>query len=247
MSFLVPNILDVLDILVVAYIIYRIILLVHGSQTYQIVWGLILVVIIYFVAELLNLTLLGSIVRIIRDIWAIALVVLFQPEIRSALIKFGQKPFIRSLFPQKSEYRFTELLNTIRSMSYSKIGGIFVLVEKVGLDDYVVTGEVIDSKISEKLILTIFNKRTVLHDGAMVIKDNRIVAAKVILPLTNQTKYVQKYGTRHQAAIGISEQTDAFVIVVSEETGKISTAKNGTMKSNVSIDILTQTLMDEFE
>ncbi len=247
MSFLVPNILDVLDILVVAYIIYRIILLVHGSQTYQIVWGLILVVIIYFVAELLNLKLLGSIVRIIRDIWAIALVVLFQPEIRSALIKFGQKPFIRSLFPQKSEYRFTELLNAIRAMSYSRIGGIFVLVEKVGLDDYVVTGEVIDAKISEKLILTIFNKRTALHDGAMVIKDNRIVAAKVILPLTNQTKYVQRYGTRHQAAIGISEQTDAFIIVVSEETGKISTAKNGTMKSNVSIDILTQTLMDEFE
>ena len=98
MSFLVPNLLDVLDILVVAYIIYRIILLVHGSKTYQIVWGLILVVIIYFVAELLNLTLLGSVVRIIRDIWAISLVVLFQPEIRSALIKFGQKPFIRSLF-----------------------------------------------------------------------------------------------------------------------------------------------------
>ena len=247
MSFLVPNILDVLDILVVAYIIYRIILLVHGSKTYQIVWGLILVVIIYFVAELLNLTLLGSVVRIIRDIWAISLVVLFQPEIRSALIKFGQKPFIRSLFPQKSEYRFTELLNAIRAMSYSRIGGIFVLVEKVGLDDYIVTGEIINAEISEKLILTIFNTKTVLHDGAMVIKDNKIVAAKVILPLTNQTKYVQKYGTRHQAAIGISEQTDAFVIVISEESGKISTAKNGTMKSNVSIDILTQTLMDEFE
>ena len=247
MSFLVPNILDVLDILVVAYIIYRIILLVHGSKTYQIVWGLILVVIIYFVAELLNLTLLGSVVRIIRDIWAISLVVLFQPEIRSALIKFGQKPFIRSLFPQKSEYRFTELLNAIRAMSYSRIGGIFILVEKVGLDDYIVTGEIINAEISEKLILTIFNTKTVLHDGAMVIKDNKIVAAKVILPLTNQTKYVQKYGTRHQAAIGISEQTDAFVIVISEESGKISTAKNGTMKSNVSIDILTQTLMDEFE
>jgi len=247
MNFLVPNIIDVLDILVVAYIFYRIILLVHGSKTYQIVWGLILVVIIYFVAELLNLTLLGSIVRIIRDIWAIALVVLFQPEIRSALIKFGQKPFIKSLFPQKSEYRFTELLNAIRAMSYSKIGGIFVLVEKVGLDDYIVTGEIINAEISEKLILTIFNNKTVLHDGAMVIRDNKIVAAKVILPLTNQTKYVRKFGTRHQAAIGISEQTDAFVIVVSEESGKISTAKNGTMKSNVSIDILTQTLMDEFE
>ena len=122
-----------------------------------------------------------------------------------------------------------------------------MLVEKVGLDDYIVTGEIINAEISEKLILTIFNTRTVLHDGAMVIKDNKIVAAKVILPLTNQTKYVQKYGTRHQAAIGISEQTDAFVIVVSEETGKISTAKNGSIKSNVSIDILTQTLMDEFE
>ena len=247
MSFLVPKILDFFDILIVSYIFYRIILLVRGTKTYQVVWGLIILVILYFIAQLFNLTLLGSVINILKDFWVIAIVVLFQPEIRTALIKFGQKPFFRSLFPPKHRFQFSELLNAIRNMAYNKIGGIFAIVNKVGMDEYLATGETINAEISEKLILTIFNKKTILHDGAIVIKNNRIVAVKVILPLTTRDKYAKKYGTRHQAGIGISEQTDAFVIIVSEDTGKISTVKNGVIHEDVSIDILSQTLIDELE
>lgn len=247
MSFLIPKVLDIFDIIIVGYIFYRVILLVRGTKTYQVLWGLILIFIFYSIAQLLNLTLLGSVINIIKDFWVIGIIVLFQPEIRTTLIKFGQKPFFRSLFPPKELYKFTELLNAIRTMSYNKIGGIFVIVNKVGIDDYIATGEIINAEISEKLILTIFNKKTILHDGAIVIKSNRIVAAKVILPLTTQSKYIKKYGTRHQAGIGISEQTDALVIIVSENTGKISTVKNGVINEKVSIDILSQTLMDELE
>ncbi|MBC8312817.1 MAG: TIGR00159 family protein [Candidatus Cloacimonetes bacterium] len=247
MNFLLPNILDILDIIVVAYIFYRIILLVRGTKTYQVLWGLLILLIFYFVAIIFNLKLLGSIINILKDFWIIALVVLFQPEIRTALIKFGQKPIFRSLFPQKQQIKFTKLLNAIRNMSYHKIGGIFVIVNKVGVDDYLPTGEVINSELSEKLILAIFNKKSILHDGAIIIKNNRIIAAKVVLPLTTQEKYAKKLGTRHQAGIGISEQTDAFVIIISEYSGKISTVKNGIISEDVPIDILSQTLIDELE
>jgi diadenylate cyclase len=247
MTFLAPKILDIIDILIVGYIFYRVILLVHGTKTYQVVWGLIILFILYSIAQLLNLTLLGSVINVLKDFWVIAIVVLFQPEIRTGLIKFGQKPFFRSLFPPKQSFKFTELLNAIRNMSYNRIGGIFVIVNKVGMDEYFATGEIINAEISEKLILTIFNKKTILHDGAIVIKNNRIVAVKVILPLTTQDKYARKYGTRHQAGIGISEQTDAFVIIVSEDTGKISTVKSGVINEDVSIDILSQALIDELE
>ncbi|MGC9336867.1 MAG: diadenylate cyclase CdaA [Candidatus Cloacimonadia bacterium] len=247
MSFLIPSILDIIDILLVAYIFYRLFLLVRGTKVYPIIWLLILIIILYFIAQLLNLTLLGSIVNILADFWFIAFIVLFQPEIRTAVIKIRQRPFFRSLFPQKQSVRYSELLNAIRIMTANKIGGLFVVEKEASLAEYIATGEVINAEISEKLILTIFNPKTALHDGAIVIKDNRIVAARVILPLTSQEKYVQKYSTRHQAGIGISEQTDAFVIIVSEETGKISTAKNGMINEDISIDILTQRLRDEIE
>ena len=247
MSFLIPKLIDILDILIVAYIFYRVILLVRGTKTYQTALGLVLLLILYFIAKIFNLTLLGSIINILKDFWIIALIVLFQPEIRTALIKFGQKPFFRSLFPQKQQFKFTELLNAIRNMSYNKIGGIFVIVNKVGIDEYLPTGEIINSEISEKLILTIFNKKSILHDGAIVIKNNRIIAARVILPLTTQEKYAKKLGTRHQAGIGISDLTDAFVIIVSEYSGKISTVKNGIINEDVLIDILAQALIDELE
>ncbi|MBC8525773.1 MAG: TIGR00159 family protein [Candidatus Cloacimonetes bacterium] len=247
MNFLLPNILDIIDILLVSYIFYRIILFIKGSKSYQILWSLIILLILYFIAELLNLSLLGSMVNIVRDVWVIVIVILFLPEIRTGLIKFVQKPFFQSLFLHKQKFHIIELLNAIRTMAYNNIGGIFVIVKKVGIDDYLPSGEIINADISEKLILTIFNKKTILHDGAIIIKDNRIVAAKVILPLTTQEKYTKRYGTRHQAGIGISEQSDAFVIIISEDTGKISIAKNGVINKNVSIDILSQTLIDELE
>ncbi len=188
MTFLTPNILDIIDILIVTYIFYRLIILFKGSKTYHILWALLILIVLYFVSELLNLTLLGSIVKIFRDFWLLIIIILFQQEIRAALVKFGQKSFIQNLFPPQKTFEFTELLNAIRTMSYNRIGGIFVIVRKVGIDDYIMTGEKIDADISEKLILTIFNERTILHDGAVVIQNNRIVAAKVILPFNYPKK-----------------------------------------------------------
>jgi diadenylate cyclase len=247
MSFLIPSILDIIDILLVAYIFYRLFLLVRGTKVYPIIWLLIFIIILYFIAQLLDLSLLGSIVNILANFWFIAFIVLFQPEIRSAVIKIRQRPLFRSFFPKKQPVRYSELLSAIKTMSENKIGGLFVIEREASLTEYIATGEVIDAEISGKLILTIFNPKTALHDGAIVIRGNRIVAAKVILPLTSQEKYVQRYGTRHQAGIGISEQTDAFVIIVSEETGRISTAKNGMINEDVTIDILLQRLRDEIE
>jgi diadenylate cyclase len=247
MSFLIPSILDIIDILLVAYIFYRLFLLVRGTKVYPIIWLLIFIIILYFIAQLLDLSLLGSIVNILANFWFIAFIVLFQPEIRSAVIKIRQRPLFRSFFPKKQPVRYSELLSAIKTMSENKIGGLFVIEREASLTEYIATGEVIDAEISGKLILTIFNPKTALHDGAIVIRGNRIVAAKVILPLTSQEKYVQRYGTRHQAGIGISEQTDAFVIIVSEETGRISTAKNGMINEDVTIDILSQRLRDEIE
>lgn len=220
-------------------------MLFKGSKTYHIIWSLVVLLIFYFLAEFLNLSLLGSIVKIFKDSWFLIIIILFQQEIRASLVKVGQNAFFQGIFPPQKTFEFTELLNAIRTMSHNRIGGIFVIVLKVGIDDYIMTGEKIDASISEKLILTIFNERTILHDGSIVIQDNRIVAAKVILPLTTQKKYVHEFGTRHQAGIGISEQTDAFVILVSEETGKISTVKNGLIHEDISIDILSQKLHDE--
>ncbi|MBS3740594.1 MAG: diadenylate cyclase CdaA [Candidatus Cloacimonetes bacterium] len=247
MHFLLPNILDLIDILIVTYIFYKVIVLIRDSKTYYLVWALIIMVLFYFVAELANLTLLGSIIKVVRDFWFLIIIILFQQEIRSALVKLGQKSFFQTIFPPKKSFQYTELLNAIRTMSENRIGGLFVIVKEVGIDDYIMTGEIIDADISEKLILTIFNERTVLHDGAIVIQDNRIRAAKVILPLTTQKKYIKKYGTRHQAGIGISEQTDAFVIIVSEETGKISYVKDSIIHDDVTIDILSQKLHHEEE
>lgn len=247
MQFLLPNILDIIDILIVSFVFYKIIVLIKGSKTYYLVWALVILVLIYFIAELANLTLFGSIIKVLRDFWFLIVVILFQQEIRTALVQLGQKSFLKTIFPPTKGFEYTELLNAIRNMSENRVGALFVLVNDVGIDDYIMTGEIIDSDISEKLILTIFNDRTVLHDGAIVIQNNRLRAAKVILPLTTQDKYIKKYGTRHQAGIGISEQTDAFIIIVSEETGKISYVKNGDIHDGVTIDIISQKLHHEEE
>jgi diadenylate cyclase len=138
----------------------------------------------------------------------------------------------------------TPLLNAISILSFRKIGALIVLENNRKLDHYVETGEIIDARISTKLILTIFNNKTILHDGAAIIRGERIWAVKVVLPLSENLEYTQKFGTRHLAAIGISEETDAFVIVVSEETGRISVAKNGEIFTALSLDELSQRIKD---
>ncbi len=216
-----------------------------GTRTYHIVWGLILLIILYYLSELTNLTLLGSVIGTVKAFWVVSFIILFQPELRNALAKFGQNRYLGLLFSEKKELELSELIKAIREMSAQHIGAIIIIEKNVQLD--LSSGEIINADISAKLLQTIFNNKTILHDGAIVIRNDKIIAVKVTLPLTRQISYIQKYGTRHQAAIGITEETDAFAIVVSEETGDVSYAQNGYLVENVTIDVLKKKIEDEIK
>lgn len=245
MNFLIPRITDLIDILLVAFLLYRVIILTKRTGGYQILIGLFLLLILFFVASILDLSMITSFLRVLKDYWVIVLVIIFHPEIRSFILKLAGDRDILNMFKTTSRYSYTPLLNAVSIMSYRNIGALIVIERQRKLTDLIDSGEIIDAQISLKLLLTIFNQKTILHDGAVVIRQNKIYAAKVVLPLSENVDYTRKLGTRHLAAVGVTEKTDAFVIVVSEETGRISVAKDGELISNLSIDELAQRLKDE--
>ena len=245
MNILIPKITDIIDILIVAFILYRLILVLKKAGGFQILIGLAAALIIYFTASMLNLNMVFSVLKIFKDYWVIVFIILFQQEIRNLFARLAQSHNLKSLFSDAKKSVFSPLLNAVSIMSFRKIGALIVIENSRKLNEFIESGEIIDAQISVKLLLTIFNNKTILHDGAVVIRNNRILAVKVVLPLSENVEYTQKLGTRHLAAIGITEGTDAFVIVVSEETGKISVVKNGELFSDLSIDELSQRIKDE--
>jgi diadenylate cyclase len=244
MSFLVPNLADIIDILMVAFILYNVIVLFRRTGGYQILLGLGVVLLMYFLASLMKLEMMTTFLRILKDYWVIVFIVIFHPEIRNVFRKAMSSKDVFSFFRGKKKTVNTPLLNAVSILSFRKIGALIVIENNRKLDHFVESGEIIDAKISTKLILTIFNNKTILHDGAAIIRGERIWAVKVVLPLSENLEYTQKFGTRHLAAIGISEQTDVFFIVVSEETGRISVVKNGDIFTSLSLDELSQRIKD---
>ncbi len=245
MNIFIPRFTDVIDILIVAFILYRIIILLKKTGGYQILIGLVVVVLIYFTAMIFNLSMMSSLLSSLKQYWIIVFIILFQQEIRNLFSRLTQSHDLRSLFGDTKKSAYTPLLNAVSIMSFRKIGALIVIENRRKLSDLIKTGELIDAQISLKLILTIFNNKTILHDGAVIIRNNRIYAVKVVLPLSENVEYAQKFGTRHLAAVGITEGTDAFSIIVSEETGKISVAKNGEIFTDLTIDELSQRIKDE--
>ncbi|MBN1948764.1 MAG: diadenylate cyclase CdaA [Candidatus Cloacimonetes bacterium] len=245
MSFLLPSVADIIDIILVAFLLYSLIILSKRTGSYQILLGLGLVLILYFTASILNLRMMTSFLRVLKDYWVIVFVILFQPEIRSLFSRIVRDHDLRLLFKDTQKSVYTPLLNAVSIMSYRKIGALILIENQRKLNEFIESGEVIDAQISLKLLLTIFNQKTILHDGAVVIRDDRILAAKVVLPLSDNIEYTRKFGTRHLAAVGISEKTDCFAIVVSEESGRISVAKNGVIITDITIDELAQRIKDE--
>ncbi|MBN2461136.1 MAG: diadenylate cyclase CdaA [Candidatus Cloacimonetes bacterium] len=245
MDFLIPNVTDVIDILLVAFLIYRVIQLSRRTGGYQILIGIGILFILYFITSILDLRMMTSFLKVLKDYWIIVFVILFQPEIRSLFIKIVKTHDLRSLFKDTKTSVYSPLLNAVSIMSFRKIGALIVIENQRKLSEYVENGEIIDSRISLKLILTLFNNKTILHDGAVIIRKDRILAAKVVLPLSESIEYTKKLGTRHLAALGITEVSDAFAIVVSEETGRISAARNGQIYTGISIDELAQRIKDE--
>src|SRR5713101_3176790 len=224
---------NVLDVLIVAVFVYYVLLLIRGTRAVQLLIGVMVLVLIYFVATSLHLTLTTLLLQALFAVALVALVVVFQPELRRALGTIGQLgPLNRLLAPgseEELEGIVDELVRAALLISEAKHGALIVLERATGLQDYSETGVPVNGKLTAELLASIFMTRSPLHDGAVIVRGGQIVAAACLLPLEDTQERSHRYGMRHRAALSISSQTDAVVVVVSEETQGISVASNGRM------------------
>lgn len=224
------TILDVVDIAVVAFIFYRLFLLVSGTRAAQMFFGLAVLIVVSAVAQWLQLNGINWIISSLKTVWVIAFVILFQPELRQALVQIGHSRLFRRFVPTEQYSTVGEIVKAAEYMSEEKIGALIVLERSMGLRNYIETGMPLDAKVSAELLVTIFTPPSPLHDGAVIILGDRVVAAGCILPLSHDPSLTQTAGTRHRAALGLAEETDAVVVVVSEETRDISVARKGKLE-----------------
>ncbi|WP_125580866.1 MULTISPECIES: diadenylate cyclase CdaA [Lacticaseibacillus] len=220
---------NLIDILVVWYVIYRLIMLVRGTKAVQLLKGIFVIVVIKVVSLYLQLHTVGYLVDLVIT-WSVpALVIIFQPEIRRGLEHLGRGsvlPWARNDAHQAEERLVKELDKAIQYMSKRRIGALITIQQNTGLEDYIETGIPIDADVSGELLINIFIPNTPLHDGAVIIRDNRIAVAAAYLPLSESSLIPKELGTRHRAAVGISEVTDALTLVISEETGGVTITLN---------------------
>jgi diadenylate cyclase len=229
-----PGWRDVLEVVVVAYALYRALLLFHGTRTLQIVTGLLILLLVYAASWLLKLEMINYLLGFVFQYGAIALLVVFAPELRSALAHLGQARF-RGLFQAMERGEVAEeITEAVERLSRSGIGAIVAIEREVPLDRFAESGSRMEAKVSADLLTTIFTPYSPLHDGAVLVRGDTIVAAGSILPLSQRPLLDRSLGTRHRAALGLSDETDALVIVVSEERGTISIAERGRLFRDLS-------------
>ena len=239
------GILDIIDIVVVAYFLYRLYLMLKNTRAATLVKGLLVLVAFMIVCRTLNLHVISWLLEKSMTVIMVALPVVFQPELHRALEQIGRGKLFRKgseLDEQELDAMLEDVAAATKVMSKAKVGALMVFERATGLVERIETGVPIDGLVSSGLIQNIFVKDTPLHDGAVVIRGNRIVAACCLLPLTENRNLSQELGTRHRAAIGISEQSDAMVLVVSEETGAISIARNGELVRYLTVDDVKEIL-----
>jgi diadenylate cyclase len=232
-QFLRPGWTDLVEILLVAFLLYRLLLVIQRTRAMQILLGLLLLGFTYGVARLLDLILVRTLLETVFQYGAIAALVVFQPELRSALARLGQSRMIRAFQRLEGSRVTDELVEAAERLSRNKTGAIIALEQEVGLDEYAQTGSNVDARVSSEMLTTIFTPYSPLHDGAVLISGDVIKTAGAILPLTQSPVPDRSLGTRHRAALGLSEETDAVVIVVSEETAQISVAMGGRLERDV--------------
>ena len=228
-----PGWLDILEILIVAVLLYRILLLIQRTRAMQILLGGLLIAGLYAIARLLGLDLIRSIMDAVFQYGAIAALVVFQPELRSTLARLGQTRMLQ-LFSRLEESQVVEeIAGAVERLSSMKIGALIAVEGEVGLDEYAQSGSRLQARVSREILGAIFTPNSPLHDGAVIIAGDTIKAAGAILPLNRAPVPDRSLGTRHRAAIGLSEETDAVVVVVSEETGRVSVATAGALRKGV--------------
>ena len=244
---------DILEIFIIAVVFYNIVKWIKTTRAWVIVKGILVLLVFWLIASLLNMHAILWIFYKTIGVGITAVIILFQPELRKALEQLGQKSLSSSLGlfsdTKEKEVLFSdkmleELVRGTFILARAKTGALIVIEQDVSLVEYEKTGIAIDGLISSQLLINIFEHNTPLHDGAVLIRGERVVAATCYLPLSANMRLSKDLGTRHRAAVGISEETDSFTIVVSEETGKVSIAKNGSLISNVDADYLRTKLQE---
>ncbi|KHD35726.1 membrane protein [Clostridium acetobutylicum] len=241
------NMWSIVDILVVTYIFYKTYSIIKETRAMQLLKGVLLIILLIPLSDIFHLTMLNWILQRTITIGVLSMVIIFQPEIRRALEKIGRSAFVEGHILQDKdtvEKILSEVVTSVKNLAESKTGALIIVEQSTGLEDIIGTGTRVDAKVSAALLENIFVVNTPLHDGATIIRNDRIAAAGCFLPLTANNDINKKLGTRHRAGIGISENSDALVIIVSEETGNISLAINGRLTRNYTPQKLKDILMN---
>ena len=236
-GFLNLTIVDIIDIAIVAVLIFWLYRALRETVAVQILVGLVIIIALSFITEAINLKALNWILRTISDIWLLAFIILFQPELRRLLLMITRNPFFRLFVRSKYSETIGEVVETVIELSEKHIGALIVSTRTQNVEMTVDTGIPMNAVVSQELLVSIFNPKSPLHDGAVIIDNQMALAARCILPLSSATKFNGKnLGTRHRAGLGLSEQVDSLVIIVSEETGSISIAEEGELTLNIPKD-----------
>ena len=226
---------DLVDLLVVGLVVYNLLLLIRGTGGMRIVLGILVLLGTAWIAAALRLRTLEASLTYLLPVLPVVIVVLFQNQIRSALGRVGRNPLLRLMSDQTPESGIHEIVLAAQALSLRRLGALIVIERVDGLRDYVENGIVLDAAVSYDLLLTVFARGTPLHDGAVIVQKDRVAAAACFLPLTTSAGVSIEHGTRHRAAIGITEETDAVVVIVSEETGRISISHGGRLSGDLTM------------
>ncbi len=233
LQFLRPGWTDLVEILIVAFLLYRALLVIQRTRAMQIVLGVVLLAFMYGVARLLDLILVRTLLEAAFQYGAIAVLVVFQPELRAALARLGQSRMMKAFQHLEGSRVAEEIIEATERLARARHGAIIAIEQDVGLGEYAETGSSVEAPVSAEMLVTIFTPYSPLHDGAVLIAGDRIRSAGAILPLTQSPIRDRSLGTRHRAALGLSEETDAVVIVVSEETAQVAVAIGGSLERAV--------------
>ena len=248
--------LDVIDIILVAILLYQLYILIRGTVAFNIFLGIALIYLLWWIFKALKMELISSIIGQVMGVGVIALIIVFQQEIRRFLIFVGSRyikgnkisfgKFFNMNLDPRPVVRIKSVVKAVMQLAQTRTGALIVIRRKSNLEMFTESGDILNADTSSRLLLSIFNKLSPLHDGAVIINNEKIIAARVVLPVSEKLDLPPEYGLRHKAALGISEVTDSFVIVVSEETGGISVAEEGKMQNDITLKNLMEKLESRF-
>jgi len=235
-------IIDIIDIAIVSFVIYQLLLLLRGRRAMQMFVSLFVIVVVGFVARWVQFDALNWLMSGLKGLWAIIFVILFQDELRRILAQMGQSKLLRPFVRLEVSESIDAIVTAVKAMSQKRTGALIVVERQARLLSYYQTGVLLNAPVVSSLIISIFTPLTPLHDGAVIVNGDEIIAARCTLPLSQNPYYVHTLGTRHRAAVGLTEETDAIAVIVSEETGDISLALGGQISRGITLSQLRERL-----